>query len=186
MRYTGWEEVLAGSKHDLVTTAAFTATATATEPELERLIQSWERILQRSLDTLIAVSNYKDILASMPPGIDRRYRLSGWCGGRDLRVCKTLVLTAVTINPNSRIHHQTHLNRRDQDARTTISPAPTHPPAIGPFDSVERRVWRVDLHRQWMSVCRQSGKHFRALAQKASHGKGVATASRPLYSRVSI
>ena len=52
LRYTGWEEVLAGSKHDLVTTAAFTATATATEPELERLIQSWERILQRSLDTL--------------------------------------------------------------------------------------------------------------------------------------
>ena len=45
LRYTGWEEVLAGSKHDLVTTAAFTATATATEPELERLIQSWERIL---------------------------------------------------------------------------------------------------------------------------------------------
>jgi len=38
LRYTGWEEVLAGSKHDLVTTAAFTATATATEPELERLI----------------------------------------------------------------------------------------------------------------------------------------------------
>jgi hypothetical protein len=38
LQYTGWEEVLAGSKHDLVTIAAFTATATATEPELERLI----------------------------------------------------------------------------------------------------------------------------------------------------
>src|SRR5271156_1463625 len=58
----GWEEVLAGSKHDLETTAAFTATATATEPELERVLQSWERILQRSLTTLKAVSNYKDIL----------------------------------------------------------------------------------------------------------------------------
>lgn len=76
----------------------------------------------------------------MPPGIDRRYRLSRWCGGRDLRAYKTLVLTAVTINPNSRIHHQTHLNRRDQDARITISLAPTHPLAIGPFDLVKHRV----------------------------------------------
>jgi hypothetical protein len=62
LQYTGWEEVLAASKHDLVTTAAFTATATATEPELARLIQSWERILQRSLATLAAISKYKDIL----------------------------------------------------------------------------------------------------------------------------
>ena len=62
LRYTGWEEVLAGSKHDLVTTAAFTATAAATEPELARLLQSWERILQQSLNTHTAVSNYKDIL----------------------------------------------------------------------------------------------------------------------------
>jgi len=62
LRYTGWEEVLAGSKHDLETTAAFTATATATEPELALLLQSWERILQCSLNTHAAVSNYKDIL----------------------------------------------------------------------------------------------------------------------------
>jgi hypothetical protein len=54
--------VLARSKHDLETTAAFTATATATKPELERLLESWERILQWSLTTLKAVSNYKDIL----------------------------------------------------------------------------------------------------------------------------
>jgi hypothetical protein len=54
--------VLAGLKHDLVTTAAFTATATATDPELARLSQSWERILQRSLATLAVVGNYKDIL----------------------------------------------------------------------------------------------------------------------------
>jgi hypothetical protein len=38
LRYTGWEEVLAASKHDLVTIAAFTATATADEPELEQLL----------------------------------------------------------------------------------------------------------------------------------------------------
>jgi len=40
LRYTGWEEVLAVSKHDLVTTAAFTATAAATKPELARLLES--------------------------------------------------------------------------------------------------------------------------------------------------
>lgn len=62
LQYTGWEEVLAGSKHGLVKTAEFTATATGTEPELERVVESWERILQRSLTTLIAVSNFKDIL----------------------------------------------------------------------------------------------------------------------------
>ena len=62
MQYTGWEEVLAGSKHSLVKTAEFTATATADEPELERVLQSWERIVQRSLATLAAVSQYKDIL----------------------------------------------------------------------------------------------------------------------------
>jgi superfamily II DNA helicase RecQ len=62
LQYTSWEEVLAGSKHSLVKTAEFTATATADEPELECLLQSWERIVQRSLATLAAVSQYKDIL----------------------------------------------------------------------------------------------------------------------------
>ena len=40
LQYTGWEEVLAGPKHSLVKTAEFTATATADEPELERVLQS--------------------------------------------------------------------------------------------------------------------------------------------------
>ena len=62
LRHTGWEEVLAGSKHGLVKTAAFAATATAQEPELVRITESWERVLRRSLDTLTAVSNFKDIL----------------------------------------------------------------------------------------------------------------------------
>ena len=61
LQYTGWKEVLAGSKHDLVITAAFTATASVTEPELLCIMESWERIVQRSLITLAAVSNYKDI-----------------------------------------------------------------------------------------------------------------------------
>jgi hypothetical protein len=62
LQYTGWEEVLAYSKHSLVKTVEFTAIATATEPELEQVIKSWERILQRSLATLTAASNFKDIL----------------------------------------------------------------------------------------------------------------------------
>jgi len=33
--------VLAGSKHNLVTTAAFAAAAAADEPELEQVVQSW-------------------------------------------------------------------------------------------------------------------------------------------------
>ena len=45
LQYIGWEEVLAGSKHDLVITAAFTATASATEPELLYIIESWEQII---------------------------------------------------------------------------------------------------------------------------------------------
>jgi hypothetical protein len=62
LQQMGWEEALAGSKHGLVETATFAATATATEPELEILFQSWERILQRGLETLKAVSGFKDIL----------------------------------------------------------------------------------------------------------------------------
>ena len=54
--------MLAGSKHGLVKTAAFAATATAQKPELVRITESWERVLRRSLDTLTAVSNFKDIL----------------------------------------------------------------------------------------------------------------------------
>ena len=54
--------MLAGSKHSLAKTAEFAATATATEPELVRITESWERVLRRSLDTLAAVSNFKDIL----------------------------------------------------------------------------------------------------------------------------
>ena len=38
LQYTGWEEVLAGSKHDLVKTAEFIATATATEPKLKCIL----------------------------------------------------------------------------------------------------------------------------------------------------
>lgn len=62
LQHVRWEAVLANSKLDLVQTAAFAAAATATETELHRLLECWERILQRSLNTLVAVADYKDIL----------------------------------------------------------------------------------------------------------------------------
>ncbi len=62
LQYTSQEEVLAGSKHGLVRTTEFTATVTANKPELERLMYSWEQIVQRSLAILAAMSQYKDIL----------------------------------------------------------------------------------------------------------------------------
>jgi hypothetical protein len=58
----GWEEVLVESNYSLVETAAFATTTTTTEPEFEILLQSWERILQRTLETQKAVSGFKDIL----------------------------------------------------------------------------------------------------------------------------
>jgi hypothetical protein len=45
LQYISWEEILARSKHDLVTTVAFIATTTTTEPELKRVLENWERIL---------------------------------------------------------------------------------------------------------------------------------------------
>ena len=62
LQYTRQEEVLARSKYSLVETTMFTTTTTTTKPKLEQVLQSQERILQRSLTTLKVVGNYKDIL----------------------------------------------------------------------------------------------------------------------------
>lgn len=62
LQYMGWEEVLAGSKHGLIETAAFAATATAEEAGLAIVMESWERLLLRSLGTLAALGDYKDVL----------------------------------------------------------------------------------------------------------------------------
>ena len=48
--------------HNLKAIAAFAATATITKLELALLLQSWECILQHSLNMHAAISNYKDIL----------------------------------------------------------------------------------------------------------------------------
>jgi len=53
--------VLAESKLDLVATHELTATATATEPELQRVLEAWNVIQARCLETLESM-NHKDTL----------------------------------------------------------------------------------------------------------------------------
>jgi hypothetical protein len=59
--YIRWNEVLLQSKHSIVKTHEFVRVPNLEEPELVRLLEVWNRILNRCLDTL-AVTNYKDTL----------------------------------------------------------------------------------------------------------------------------
>jgi superfamily II DNA helicase RecQ len=61
LRYTEWDEILAQSKHDLVATHAFTATATAAEPHLQRVETAASHVLRHCIETLECF-NHKDIL----------------------------------------------------------------------------------------------------------------------------
>ena len=57
LRFTGWNAVLAKSKHDIVQTYRFLRKPDADEPQLERLLVCWTRIFNRCLDTLAATDN---------------------------------------------------------------------------------------------------------------------------------
>ena len=61
IRYTGWNEVLLQSKHSIVKTHEFVRVPNLEEPELVRLLEAWNRILNRCLDTL-AATDHKDTL----------------------------------------------------------------------------------------------------------------------------
>jgi hypothetical protein len=61
LQYTGWNEVLGQSKHNLVKTHQFARPPDLDEPELERVLRAWRRILERCLDTL-AATDQKDAL----------------------------------------------------------------------------------------------------------------------------
>ena len=61
LHFTGWNEVLGQSKHNLVKTHQFAHPPNPDEPELERVLRAWRRILERCLDTL-AATNQKDAL----------------------------------------------------------------------------------------------------------------------------
>jgi hypothetical protein len=61
LQYTGWNKVLGQSKHNLVKTHQFARPPDPDEPELERVLRAWRRILERCLDTL-AATDQKDAL----------------------------------------------------------------------------------------------------------------------------
>jgi hypothetical protein len=52
LHFTGWNEVLGQSKHNLVKTHQFARPPDPDEPELGRVLRAWRRILERCLDTL--------------------------------------------------------------------------------------------------------------------------------------
>jgi hypothetical protein len=56
LQYTKWNEVLSQSKHNLVKTFHYTRMPDPDKPKLERLLRAWNRILERCLDTLEAVT----------------------------------------------------------------------------------------------------------------------------------
>ena len=61
LQYTKWNEVLSQSQHSMVKTHEFTREPDPEEPELERLLQAWNRIFERCLDPL-AATDHKDTL----------------------------------------------------------------------------------------------------------------------------
>ena len=61
LQYTKWNEVLGQSKHNLVKTFKFTRKPDPDEPELDRVLRAWSRILERCLNTL-AATDQKDAL----------------------------------------------------------------------------------------------------------------------------
>jgi hypothetical protein len=61
LQYTGWNEVLCQSKHNLVKTHQFARAPDPDVPKLQRALRAWKRILERCLDTL-AATDQKDAL----------------------------------------------------------------------------------------------------------------------------
>lgn len=61
LRYTGWNDVLAESRHDIVATHMFVRDADPEETHLTHVATAWEQILERCLDTLER-TDHKDTL----------------------------------------------------------------------------------------------------------------------------
>lgn len=57
LRFTGWNEVLSQSEHNIRDTHRFTREPDPEESELARLLVAWNRILERCLDTLAAMDH---------------------------------------------------------------------------------------------------------------------------------
>ena len=61
LRYTEWNRVLNQSKHEIRKTSEYLREPDANEVELERVLQAWNRIFERGLNTLAAI-DHKDVL----------------------------------------------------------------------------------------------------------------------------
>jgi hypothetical protein len=61
LQYTKWNEVLSQSKHNMVKTLQFARKPDSDEPEPDRVLRAWGRILERCLETL-AATDQKDAL----------------------------------------------------------------------------------------------------------------------------
>ena len=61
LRYTQWNVVLEQSKHNIIETYTFACEPDVDEPELARVLRTWNRIVERGLDTL-AATDHKDTL----------------------------------------------------------------------------------------------------------------------------
>src|SRR5277367_2149902 len=61
LQHTKWNEVLSQSQHGLVKTFQFARKPDPDEPELDRVLRAWSRILERGLNTL-AAADQKDAL----------------------------------------------------------------------------------------------------------------------------
>lgn len=61
LQYTKWNEVFSGTKHNFIKIFQFTRMPDPDEPQLDRLIRAWNRILERCLNTL-EDTDHKDVL----------------------------------------------------------------------------------------------------------------------------
>ena len=61
--------MLGQSKHNLVKTHQFARAPDADEPELERVLRAWRRILERCLDTLAASDCHELKLPGLGQGV---------------------------------------------------------------------------------------------------------------------
>lgn len=61
LRYVKWNDVLNGSKHNMIKTFRFARSPDPDEPNLQRVVRAWNHVLVRCLDTLQDV-DHKDVL----------------------------------------------------------------------------------------------------------------------------
>jgi hypothetical protein len=61
LQYTEWNTVLEQSRHGIVKTHKFVQELNKNKPKLQQLLQAWQRILERCLNSLANI-DHKDAL----------------------------------------------------------------------------------------------------------------------------